>query len=151
MNLSRPISFLAFIAFVAFVALAIAYWLFAKNDVPINESLYERFALGMTAQEVDTAIGCAPGDYAGAYEYTTTEPMREGELHVLGTDLCGYANGRVSAPHPTTGKQISGNLWRGNDGLLMVFFGEDHRVIERRFYPGHGRTWLMYHLDRLTR
>jgi hypothetical protein len=137
--------------FVALVAIAVAYCLFPENDVPINEALFERVALGMTAQEIDAAIGCAPGDYSGAYQYTTTKPMQEGELPLLGTDLCDYANGRVSAPHPVTGKQISGKLWRGKEGLLMVFFGEDNRVIERRFYPGYGRIWLMYHLDRLTR
>src|SRR5206468_3774495 len=112
MNLIRPIRLLAFMVFVAFVAFAIAYCLFPKNDVPINESLYERLALGMTAQEVDTAIGYAPGDYSDAYAYTTSTPMQEGELP-LGTDLCDYAKGRVSAPHPATGRQISGKLWRG--------------------------------------
>jgi hypothetical protein len=137
--------------FVALVAIAAAYFLFPGNDVPINEALYERVALGMTAQEIDAAIGYAPGDYSGAYQYTTTKPMHEGELPLLGTDLCDFANGRVSAPHPATGKQISGKLWRGKEGLLMVFFGEDNRVIERRFYPGYGRTWLMHHLDHLTR
>ena len=151
MNLIRRIRLLAFMVFVAFAGVVMAYWLFPKNDVPINESLYERLALGMTEQEVDSAIGYAPGDYSGAYAYTTTKPMQEGELPLLGTDLCDYANGRVSAPHPATGKQIRGKLWRGKEGLLMVFFGEDNRVIERRFYPGYGRTWLMYHLDRLTR
>jgi hypothetical protein len=151
MNLIRPIRLLAFMVFVAFVAFASAYCLFPKNDVRINESLYERLALGMTAQEVDTTIGYAPGDYSGAYTYTTSKPMQEGELPLLGTDLCDYANGRVSAPHPVTGRQISGKLWRGKEGLLMVFFGENNRVIERRFYPGYGRTWLLYHLDSLTR
>jgi hypothetical protein len=151
MNLIRPIRLLAFMAFVAVVAFAIAYCLFRKNDVPINESLYERLALGMTAQEVDTAIGHAPGDYSGAYAYSTTKPLQEGELALLGTDLCDYANGRVSAPHPATGRQISGKLWRGKEGLLMVFFGDNNRVIERRFYPGYGRTWLMHHVERLAR
>jgi hypothetical protein len=148
---NRPIRLLAFLVFVAFVLAAIAYYLFPKNDVRINGSLYERLELGMTAQEVDTAIGYAPGDYSGTYAYITSKPMREGELPLLGTDLCDYANGRVSAPHPATGKQISGKLWRGEEGLLMVFFGEDNRVIERRFYPGYGQTWLRYHLDGLTR
>jgi hypothetical protein len=151
MNLIRPIRLLALMVFVTFVAFASAYCLFPKNDVRINESLYERLALGMTAQEVDTAIGYAPGDYSGAYTYITSKPMQEGELPLLGTDLCDYANGRVSAPHPATGRQISGKLWRGKEGLLMVFFGDSNRVIERRFYPGYGRTWLLYHLDRLTR
>lgn len=151
MNSIRQKRLLAFMALVAFVAIAIAYWLFPKKDVPINESLYERLALGMTEQEVDAAIGFAPGDYSGAYEYSTTKPLQEGELPLLGTDLCDYANGRVSAPHPATGKQISGKLWRGKEGLLMVFFGDDNRVIERRFYPGYGRPWLLYHLHRLTR
>jgi hypothetical protein len=152
MKLTRSIRLLAFLVLIACVAFAIAYWLFSKNDVPINQSLYEQLALGMTAQEVDTAIGYAPGDYSGAYLYTTTEPLQEGELGpVLGTDKCDYANGRVSAPHPVTGRQIKGKLWRGRDGMLMVFFGEDNRVIERRFYPGYGRTWLLHFLDRLTR
>ena len=74
MNLIRPIRLLAFMVLVAFVAFAIAYCLFPTKDVPINESLYERLALGMTAQEVDTAIGYAPGDYSGAYSYVTTKP-----------------------------------------------------------------------------
>jgi hypothetical protein len=151
MNLIKPKWLLVFMVFVAFVAVAIAYFLPAKNDVPINESLYARLALGMTAQDVDTAIGYAPGDYSGAYEYTTTKPLQEGELHLLGTDMCDFANGRVWAPHPATGRKINGKLWRGKEGMLMVFFGEDNRVIERRFYPGFGRTRLLYQLDRVTR
>jgi len=151
MNLNRPKKLLALTVVVAFVALGIAYCLYPTNDVPINESLYERLALGMTAQEVDTAIGYAPGDYSDAYAYATTKPLQEGELPLLGTDMCDYANGRVSAPHPVTGRQISGKLWRGKEGLLMVFFGDSNRVIERRFYPGYGRTWLLYNLDRVTR
>src|SRR5438034_11079959 len=102
MNIIRPKSLLAFMVFVACVALAIAYCLFPKTDVPIDESLYERLALGMTAQEVDTAIGYAPGDYSDAYSYSTTKPLQEGELPLLGTDLFDYVNGRVSAPHPVT-------------------------------------------------
>ncbi|MBM3992709.1 MAG: hypothetical protein FJ303_00905 [Planctomycetes bacterium] len=105
----------------------------------------------MTAQQVDSVIGYAPGDNSGAYVFTTTKPLREGELPVLGTDQCDYTNGRVSAPHPATGKQTGGKLWRGKEGVLLVFFGDDNRVIERRFYPGYGRTWLLYHLERLTR
>ena len=151
MKLRRPIKLLAFMVFVAFVAFAIAYWLFPTNDVPINESLYERLALGMTEQEVDAATGYAPGDYSGAYAYSTSKPLQEGELHLLGTDQCDFRNGRVSAPHPVTGKQINGKLWRGKEGLLMVFFGEDNRVIERRFYPGTSRSWLLYHVERVTR
>src|SRR5437879_4333583 len=125
MNLIRSIRLLAFLLLVALVAFAIAYWLLLKHDVPINQSLYERLALGMTAQEVDTAIGYAPGDYSGAYAYTTTKPLQEGELPRLGTDMCDYANGRVSAPHPVTGRQISGKLWKGKEGLLMVFLGDN--------------------------
>jgi hypothetical protein len=151
MNLIKRIKIVAFMVLVAFVAVTIAVWLFARNDVPINESLYERLALGMTAQEVDTAIGFAPGDYSGAYSFTTTKPVQEGELHRLGTDECDFASGRVTIPHPATGKPMRGKLWRGKEGLLMVVFGDDHRVIERRFYPGYGRTWLLYHLERLTR
>src|SRR5437870_6554875 len=111
MNIIMPKRLMVFIVFVACIALAIAYCLCPKNDVPINESLYERLALGMTAEEVDMAIGYAPGDYSGAYAYTTSKPMKEGELP-LGTDLCDYAVGCVSAPHPATGRQISGKLWR---------------------------------------
>src|SRR5439155_21367172 len=143
----KPILLLASMVVATFLTFAIAFFLFPKNDVPINESLYERLALGMTAQEVDTAIGYAPGDYSGAYSYVTTKPLQEGELPLLGTDMCDYANGRVSAPHPVTGRQISGKLWRGKEGMLMVFFGEDNRVIERRFYPGYGQTGLLDNMD----
>jgi hypothetical protein len=150
MKLIRPKRLLAFMVFAAFVAFAIGYCLFPKNDVPINESLYERLALGMTAQEVDRAIGYAPGDYSGAHSYTTSRPMTEGELP-LGIDYRDYPDGTVSVLHPATGRQISGKMWRGKEGLLIVFFGDNNRVIDRRFYPGYGQTWLRYHWDRLTR
>jgi hypothetical protein len=57
----------------------------------------------------------------------------------------------VSAIHPVTRRQISGKWWRGKEGLLIVFFGDDNRVIERRLYHGYPQTLIGYYYDRMIR
>ncbi len=134
----------------ALLALAGAAYLVPQREAVTVAAFYERLMVGMTEAEVDAAVPIPPGDYTGAYAYVTSRPTCEGELPIY-IDYCTRANGTVSAPHPLTGRPICGKWWRGKDGLVIVFFGDDHRVTERRYYPGYPRSWVGYHWDRLIR
>ena len=134
----------------ALLALASAAYLVPQREVVIDAAFYERLTVGMTEAEVGTAVPIAPGDYTGGYVHTTSRPTSEGGLPIY-IDYCTRADGTVSAPHPVTGRPIRGKWWRGKGGQVIVFFGDDRRVIDRRFYPGYPRSWVGYHWDRLIR
>jgi hypothetical protein len=110
--------------------------------------LYERLAIGMTEAEVGTAVPIPPGDHTGGYVHNTFRPTSDGGLPIF-VDYHTQTDGSTSATHPLTGRPMRGLWWRGEDGLLIVFFGDGHRVIDRRYYPGYSRSWLRYLLDRL--
>jgi hypothetical protein len=132
----------------ALLVLASAVSLVAPREVVIDAAFYERLAVGMTEAEVDAAVSIPSGDYTGADAYVTCPPTCDGELPIF-VDYHLRADGTVSAPHPVTGRPLCGKWWRGNEGLVILFFGDDHRVIERRFYPGYPRSWLRDQWDRL--
>src|SRR5262245_4814248 len=127
----------------------VAYLVFQREGVTVA-AFYERLAVGMTEAEVGATVPIPPGDYTGAYVHVTSRPTCEGELPIY-VDYCTRADGTVSAPHPVTGRQIRGKWWREKGGQVIVFFGDDQRVIDRRFYPGYPRSWVGYHWDRLVR
>jgi len=133
----------------ALLALVGAAYFVPRREAVTVAAFYERLTVGMTEAEVGTAVPIAPGDYTGGYVHTTSRPTSEGGLPIY-IDYCTRADGTVSAPHPLTGRPIRGTWWRGKDGLLIVFFGDDDRVTERRYYPGYSRSWARYHLDRLV-
>jgi hypothetical protein len=132
----------------ALLALAGAVCLISREVVTVA-AFYERLTLGMTEAEVGAAVPLPPGDYTGGYVHTTSQPICEGGLPIY-IDYHTRADGTVSAPHPLTGRPIRGKWWRGRDGLVIVFFGDDHRVSERRYYPGKSRSWARDHLARLV-
>jgi len=132
----------------ALVALAVVASLGPRRKLVIVAAFYEELAVGMTEREVDAALPVAPGDYTGGYVHATSQPTCEGELPIY-IDYCTRANGTLSAPDPLTGRPIRGRWWRGHDGLVLVFFGDDQRVIERRYYPGYSRSWVEYQWRRL--
>ena len=133
----------------ALLALVGAVWLISREEVTVA-GFHERLTLGMTEAEVDAAVSIPPGDFTGGYMHTTSEPICEGGLPIY-IDYHPWPDGTVTAPHPVTGRPIRGKWWRGRDGLVIVFFGDDHRLTERRYYPGNSRSWVGYHLDRLFR
>jgi hypothetical protein len=139
-----------FIVLGALLAAAGVAYLFPQRKVVIDADFYERLKIGMSEAEVDAAVPIHPGDHTGAYAYVTSRPTCQGELPIY-IDYCTHADGTVSAPHPLTGRPIRGKWWRGEDGQVLIFFGDDQRVIERRFYPGSPRSWFGYHWDRLVR
>jgi hypothetical protein len=134
----------------ALLALAGAAFLVPQGEVVIDAAFYERLQVGMTEAEVDAAVPVPPGDYTGADVYVTSRPSCDGELPIF-VDYFTRADGTVSAPHPVTGRPMRGKWWRGKDGQMIVFFGDDKRVIDRRYYPGYPRSWIGYHWDRLVR
>lgn len=109
---------------------------------------YERLAIGMNEAEVEAAVTLPPGDHTGDYEHTTTAPVRDGGLPPF-LDYHPWANGAVTAPHPVTGRPLRGRWWRGGDGLVIVFYGDDGCVAERRYYPGSSRSWARCQVDLL--
>ena len=139
-----------FIVLGALLAPAGVAYLFPQRKVVIDAAFYERFKVGMTEAEVDATVPIPPGDHTRAYAYVTSRPTCQGELPIY-LDYCTHADGTVSAPHPLTGRPIRGKWWRGKDGQVLIFFGDDQRVIERRYYPGYPRSWVGYHWDRLVR
>jgi len=139
------------IAVLVAVGLAVsvaAYLLTRRAVVLIERGLFDRVQLGMTAAEVAAVVPYPPGDHCGAYCFTTEAPVREGELPIA---ACGerFANGVTHCPHPMTGRRVHGWWWMGAEGVLMVYFGADGRVIERRYYPGYGESYLWYTAHRL--
>jgi hypothetical protein len=134
----------------ALLALAGAAYLGPQREAVNVAACYERLAVGMTEAEVDAAVPIPPGDHTGAYAYVTSRPTCEGGLPLY-IDYHPRADGTVSAPHPLTGRPLRGKWWRGKDGLVLVFFGDDRRVTERRYYPGRPLSWTAYHWDRLVR
>jgi len=139
-----------FIVLGTLLALASVAYLFPQREVVIDAALYERIKIGMTEAEVDATVPIPPGDHTGAYAFVTSRPTCQGELPIY-IDYCTRADGTVSAPHPVTGRPIRGKWWREKGGQVIVFFGDDQRVIDRRFYPGYPRSWVGYHWDRLVR
>jgi len=133
----------------ALLALAGAAYLVSQREGVTVAAFYERLTVGMTEAEVAAAVPILPGDYTGGYVHTTSRPTCQGGLPIY-IDYCTRADGTVSAPHPLTGRPIRGKWWRGKDGLVIVFFADDHRVTERRYYPGYSRSWAGYHWDRLV-
>ena len=134
----------------ALLALAGAAYLVPRHEAVTVAAVYERLTVGMTEAEVGAAVPIPPGDYTGGYVHTTSRPTSEGGLPLF-VDYHLRADGTMSAPHPVTGRPLRGAWWRGEDGLVIVFFGDDHRVAERRYYPGSSRSWAGYHWDRLVR
>jgi hypothetical protein len=139
-----------FIVLGALLARAGVAYLFPPRMVAIDTAFYERLKVGMTEAEVDAAVPIPAGDYTRAYVYVTSEPTCEGELPIY-IDYCPRADGTVSAPHPLTGRPIRGKWWRGKEGQVLILFGDDQRVVERRYYPGHALSWVGYQWDRLVR
>jgi hypothetical protein len=140
---SRRLHAALFVAVFGSVAL-VALFLLTRRDVrPIEQGLYERVRLGMTEQEVAEAIPLPPGDYVGAFAYGTAGPIREGELPI-GVTGDQKADGTLTGVHPHTGRPFHGRWWLGTEGFLIVFFGEDGRVIERRYYPGFPESFIGY-------
>jgi hypothetical protein len=131
------------------LVVASTVYLVAQREIVIDAAFYERLSVGMTEEEVDAAVSIPSGDYTGADAYVTSRPTCDGELPIF-VDYHLRADGAVSAPHPVTGRPLLGKWWRGKDGLVIVFFGDNHRVTERRYYPGYSRSWARYHLDRLV-
>jgi hypothetical protein len=128
---------------------AIGVYSIPNGPLPtINQQVYDRLRLGMTENEVEAAVECPPGDYTRTYAYQTSRPVHEGEFPIY-IDYHNRADGSVSFIHPTTGRQVRGKWWGGKEGRLYVYFGDDGRVIERRFYPGYPRNWFQYHYERL--
>src|SRR5262249_19669412 len=125
-------------------------YLFPQRQVVIDAAFYERLKVGMTEAEVDAAVPIPPGDYTSASTYVTSKPTCQGELPIY-IDYCPRADGTVSAPHPVTGRPLRGKWWRGNEGQVLIFFGDDQRVIERRYYPGYPLSWVGDYWDRLVR
>jgi hypothetical protein len=150
MKPSRLRIFGLFIVLGALIASAGVAYFFPQRKVVIDAAFYERLKVGMTEAEVDAAVPIPPGDHTGAYAYVTSRPTCQGELPIY-IDYCTYADGTVSAPHPVTGRPIRGKWWRGEEGQVLIFFGDDQRVIERRYYPGYPRSWVAYQWDRLVR
>ena len=134
----------------ALLALAGATYLVPKREGVTVAAFYERLTVGMTEAEVGAAVPIPPGDHTGGYAHSTSRPTCEGGLPIY-VDYHTRADGTVAAPHPVTGRPLRGKWWRGQDGLVLVFFGEDQRVIERRYYPGSSHSWAGYHWDRLGR
>jgi hypothetical protein len=147
--LSLRISTLFLVLGVLLAPAGLAYF-FPQRKVVIDAAFYERFQVGMTEAEVDAAVPIPPGDYTGAYAYVTSPPTCEGGLPIY-IDYHPRADGTMSAPHPLTGRPLRGKWWRGKSGQVLIFFGDDHRVIERRWYPGRPCSWVEYHWDRLVR
>ena len=139
-----------FIVLGTLLALAGVAYLLPQAEVVIDVAFYERFKIGMTEAEVNAAVPIPPGDHTGAYAYVTSPPTCEGGLPIY-IDYHPHADGTVSAPHPVTGRPLRGKWWRGQDGQVLIFFGDDQRVIERRYYPGYPSSWVGYHWDRLVR
>jgi hypothetical protein len=143
LRLTRVRAALSAAAVVVCVTL-IATFLLTRPDIrPIEQDLYERVRLGMTEQEVAEVIPLPPGDYVGAYAYGTSGPIREGELPI-GETGNQRPDGTLTGVHPQTGRPFHGRWWMGTEGFLMVFFGENGRVIERRYYPGFPETFMQY-------
>jgi hypothetical protein len=134
----------------ALLALAGAAYLVRQRKAVTVAACYERLTVGMTEAEVGAAVPIPPGDYTGGYVHTTSRPTCEGGSPIF-VDYHLRADGTASALHPLTGRPIRGTWWRGKDGLVIVIFGDDHRVTERRYYPGYSRSWAGYHWDRIVR
>jgi|ERR1043166_7154491 hypothetical protein len=129
----------------------VAYLVSVSQREGVNVApFYDRLTLGMTEAEVGAAVSLPPGDHTNGHEHTTSAPICEGGLPLY-IDYHPWPDGTVTAPHPVTGRPLRGKWWRGEDGLVIVFFGDDQRVIERRYYPGSSRSWVWYHWDRLVR
>lgn len=133
----------------ALALLSAGFLLPRRQPVPVA-AYYDRLAIGMTAAEVAAAVPLRPGDQTAADSHETAAPSSEGGLPVF-VDYHPHADGWVTAPHPTTGKLLRGQWWRGDDGLVYVFYDDDGRVSERRYYPGNPRSWVQSRLDRLLR
>lgn len=133
----------------ALLALAVIVYLLPQREVVTEATIYERIRVGMTEAKVAAAVPVPPGDRTGAYSYTTSAPTCEGELPIY-VDYCPRRDGTVSGPHPVTGQPLRGKWWRGNEGQVIIFFGDDGRVMERRYYPGSPRSWVGYQWDSLV-
>jgi hypothetical protein len=145
----RRIAALFIVLSVLLAAAGVAY-LFRQRDVVVDAAFYERLRIGMTEAEVDAAVPIPPGDHTRAHCYETSAPTCDGELPMY-IDYSLHPDGTVTAPHPLTGRPICGKYWRGDEGQVLIFFGEDGRVIERRLYPGRPLSWLEYYWDRFVR
>jgi hypothetical protein len=147
--LSLRIATLLLVLGVLLAPVGLAYLFPRPKKVVVDAAFYERFQLGMTEAEVD-AVPIPPGDHSGACAFLTSEPTCEGGLPLY-IDYHPRKDGAVSAPHPLTGRPLRGKWWRGKSGQVLIFFGDDHRVIERRWYPGRPLSWVEYHWDSLVR
>jgi hypothetical protein len=136
-------------ALAALLALAWAASLAPRRGAITVAAFYDRLAVGMTEADVGTAVPIPPGDYTGGYAHTTARPTCEGGLPTF-VDYHPWPGGTVTAPHPLTGRPLRGQWWRGEDGLVVVYFGDDGRVIERRYYPGSSRSWAGYQWDQFV-
>ena len=134
----------------AILALVGAAYLVPRPEVVTVARVYERLAAGMTEAEVGAAVPLRPGDHTGGHVHTTARPTSEGGLPPF-VDYRLRADGTVSAPHPVTGRPLRGQRWSGADGLVIVFYGDDHRVADRRYYPGYSRSWAGFQRDRVVR
>jgi hypothetical protein len=132
----------------ALLVLAGAAYLAPRREAVAVAAFYDRLAIGMTEAEVGTAVPLPPGDYTGCDVHETSAPTCEGGLPIF-IDYHPRPDGTVSAPHPVSGRPLRGTYWRGRDGLVVVYFGDDRRVTERRYYPGSSRSWVRYQVESL--
>lgn len=118
------------------VAAAIALFVVLSREPPISKTAYDQLRLGMTEAEVKAILPFTPGAYAGSFGYGTGSIAREGEL-APGIEFLDRPDGTIFYQHPRTERVVTGHWWRGSEALIIVFYGEQKTVIERRFYAGY--------------
>jgi hypothetical protein len=129
------------------VVAAVATVVLLLREPPITEVAYEQLRLGMTEAEVKAVLPFPPGAYAGYFGYGTGGPRREGQL-APGISFIDRPDGTLFY-RDDKGRETKGHWWLGSEGMILVFYGTDRTVIERRFYTGHPtsfcdavRRWL---------
>lgn len=142
MKRRRAIAVVVGVAFLAGIVVAVCLWR-RPEVLPIEQALYDRVHVGMTEAEVSAAIPYSPGDHCGTYTYGTGGPLREGELP-MGIGWDSHPDGSLTGIHPATGRPVHGKWWLGRQGYLVIFFDEDGRVIERRYYLGFPENFIQY-------
>jgi hypothetical protein len=133
---------------IVFLVLAGAAYFVPRHQPVDVAAFYDRLAVGMTEAEVGRAVPIPPGDHTGCNAHSTEKPIYDGELPIFVGDVQ-WPDGTASATHPLTAQPLRGTWWRGRDGLLIVFYGDDGRVIDRRYRQGKSYSWAKYQLMQL--
>ena len=125
----------------AFLVASSLWVYFRSNHGPIRYENFEKIQEGMTRDEVEELLGCAPGDYTtGPVDFSNGRQRG----FVLGVDM---SFGTILVYEIDLRRLPVRAVWEGDRGTITVTFDSDGKVQDQAYTKGRPlppRWWLWF-------